>query len=52
MRTTIHAAFARGITIALSAALLLIAGPAAAEAKGEPDHTRAAAQPITSGRGL
>ena len=51
MRTTIHAAFARGITIALSAALLLIAGPAAAEAKGEPDHTRAAAQLIRSGAG-
>ena len=51
MRTTIHAASARGIAIAISAALLLIAGPAAAEAKGEPQRPRAAAQPITSGAG-
>lgn len=51
MRKTIHAASARGMLIALSAALLLIAGPAAAEAKGEPDHTRAEAQLITSGAG-
>jgi peptidoglycan hydrolase-like protein with peptidoglycan-binding domain/DNA invertase Pin-like site-specific DNA recombinase len=51
MRKTIHAASARGMLIALSAALLLIAGPAAAEAKGEADRTRAEAQLITRGAG-
>jgi peptidoglycan hydrolase-like protein with peptidoglycan-binding domain/DNA invertase Pin-like site-specific DNA recombinase len=51
MRKTIHAASARGMLIALSAALLLSAGPAVAEAKGEADRTRAEAQPISEGAG-
>ena len=51
MRTTIHAAPPRGELVGLIAALLLIAGPAAAQGKGEPQTTRAEAGLIARGAG-
>ena len=50
MRKTIDAVPARGVLVALIAALLLIAGPAPAEAKGEPG-SRAEAALIAPGAG-
>ena len=50
MRKTIDAVPARGVLVALIAALLLIAGPVATEAKGEPG-SRAEAALIAPGAG-
>src|ERR687887_1938431 len=51
MRKTIDAAPARSVLVALIAALLLGAGPAAAEAKGGPSGARADAALIAPGAG-
>src|SRR5436190_17311777 len=51
MRKTIAAAPARSVRVGLIAALLLGAGPAAAEAKGEPPGSRAHAALIAPGAG-
>jgi DNA invertase Pin-like site-specific DNA recombinase len=51
MRKTIHAASARGVLVGLIAALLLIAGPAAAQGKGEAQTTWAEAGLIARGAG-
>src|SRR5919198_370363 len=51
MRKTIDAAPARGLLVALIAALLVGVGPAAAEAKDEPPSGRADAALIATGAG-
>jgi peptidoglycan hydrolase-like protein with peptidoglycan-binding domain len=51
MRKTIDATAARGVLVALIGAFLLFAGPAAAEAKSEPQGTRAEAGLIAPGTG-
>src|SRR5919201_1519415 len=51
MRKTIDAAPARSVLVALIAALLLGAGPAAAEAKGGPSGARADAALLAPGAG-
>src|ERR671937_2503634 len=51
MRKTIDAAPARGLLVALIAALLVGVGPAAAEAKDEPPGSRADAALIATGAG-
>ena len=51
MRTTIDAAPVRGGLVALITALLLIAGPAVAQGRGEPQTTRAEAGLIARGAG-
>jgi hypothetical protein len=51
MRKTINATAARGVLVALIGGFLLFAGPAVAEAKGEPQGTRAEAGLIVPGTG-
>jgi peptidoglycan hydrolase-like protein with peptidoglycan-binding domain/DNA invertase Pin-like site-specific DNA recombinase len=51
MRRTFHAAPPRGVLVGLIAALLLSAGPAAAQGKGEAQATRAEASPLAPGAG-